>query len=351
LADLTIRERIFPQMTAYDLMPPGRTVPFAMLTGPCSHRSDVVNTDAHGFRWTTVEDQTWTTEKVEGLRDVGVIVGGSTAFGVGSTGDTTTLSSNLARAQGSPWLNLGVRGGVSFQELIHTLRFLHRIDSVGTLLLFSGVNDTYINLLHDQESEFDRRFEERNSLLSFYSWQRQALSSTMASVSRFQAEELVAEPIGRILTAPFRRRQVSPRRPALDLSQKIDRIHQLARRNFLTYAALGSQLNARVVFVLQPFLTWTKKPLSEDEREVMDFLLQQQEGSAWAENYSILRLESTYTSVLEAFKSAADEFGISFVDSNPHFRSAQTFFVDHVHLNDEGYALASKLVKEVLDAP
>lgn len=350
MTDPTARERIFPQMTAYDRMPPGRTVPFAMLAGPAGHRSEVVNTDAHGFRWTTAGGRTWTTEQVAGLRDVGIVVGGSTVFGVGATRDATTLASYLAEAQGSPWLNLGVRGGVSFQELIHTLRFLHQVESVGTLLLFSGVNDTYINLLHDYEAEFDRRFEERNSLLGFYGWQRQALSSVMASVSGFDAEELVAEPVGRMLSAPFRKPEPGAPRTRLDFDQKVERIRQLARRNFLTYSALGRELGARVAFVLQPFLTWTGKPQSEEERQVMDFLHQQQEGSAWAENYATLRLESTYSAVAGAYRSAAEEFGVRFVDSNPHFGSAQTLFVDHVHLNDEGYALASKLVMDTLES-
>jgi lysophospholipase L1-like esterase len=351
LTDASIRERVFPQMVHYDRMPPGRIVPFAMLAGPANHRSDVVNTDANGFRWTTSGASVQTTETLHGLKDAGIVVGGSTVFGVGSTTDATTLPSFLAARQGTPWLNLGVRGGVSFQEYIHTTRFLHQVDSVRSLVLFSGVNDTYINLLHDHDSEFDRRFEEQNSLLGFYNWKRQALSSAMSAVSRFEAEELVALPVSRILSAPFRRSERLPAVPVQPLAfeQKIQRLQQIARRNFLLYSALGKQLGARVVFVLQPFLSWTRKTVSEDEKNVMDFLLTTQEGTAWRENYEILKRKETHEAILGVFEAASEEFGIPVLDANPRFNTPDTLFVDHVHLNDQGAAIAADIVLEGLE--
>ena len=348
MTEPTVRERIFPQMRAYDAMPAGRIVPFAMLAGPAELRSATINTDRFGFRWTRSSHGVRTAEGIRGMRDVSVIVGGSTVFGVGATADDQTIASMLDESMGTPWLNFGIRGGVSFQEVIHTLRFVHEPASVRALVLFSGVNDTYINLLHEHTGEFDRRFEEQDSILGFFHWRRQALSSLLSRFYGTSAESLVGLPLRDMLLYPIRRPAPPPPPPRLSAEERIERLHQLTRRNALVYAALAKQLGCQPLYVLQPFLSWTGKTQSADERAVMQFLLDSQAGTAWRESYELMKRPETYAAIREALRGAMEEYGIPFVDANPAFNTDETLFVDHVHLNDAGHRIAAHLIERHL---
>ena len=67
------------------------------------------------------------------FESVNLVLGSSTAFGVGATDDAKTLSSELSRLNGEPWLNLSIRGCVSFQELINLFNLLHELPEIKIL--------------------------------------------------------------------------------------------------------------------------------------------------------------------------------------------------------------------------
>jgi lysophospholipase L1-like esterase len=329
-------------MVDYDALPPGRIVPFAMLAGPDNFRSKRINTDKHGFRFTCSGESVYKVENIEDIAPVSIIVGGSTVFGVGSTSDARTIPSLLSGRTNSPWLNFGVRGGTAFQEYIHITRFIHRAKNVNAVVIFGGINDTYINLLHSTSSEFDRRFEEQNSILGFYRWERQALSSLLAMLYRTSPERIVSLPLAKILSFPFsgvaRRKEIMY--APMSIEKRLERLADVAYRMLLLYAALSKQFGFKLAFVLQPFLEWTGKKLTIDESNVMAYLCEMQEGSSWLTTYELMKSVKMYHAVAEIYRLAALKAGVQWADSNCLFTQEQTYFVDHVHLNDEGCAVA-----------
>lgn len=331
-------------MRAYDEMPPGRFVPFAMLAGPANVRTEVVNTDSHGFRWTVAPDGIQTVERAANFEEVSILIGGSTAFGVGAMSDSTTITSLLSRETRRPWLNFGMRGAVSLQEYVHLIRFVHRFPNVREIVLFSGINDVYINLLHTTASQFDRRFEEQNGVLSLYSLKRQAATLLFARVYGAQPERLVSLPLKEMFFYPLRARPSTAPAPELGLDDQFGVIADIVTRNFFLYAALAAQLGCRLHFILQPFFPWTAKRPSQAEATVFEYLLRLQSGTRWREMLDLMGQSTVRDRVVDVYSNAAAQRGVPFRDSNDEFAGPDTLFVDSVHLSDAGHARAAQVI-------
>ena len=92
-----LKHQNFPQMKAYDEMPPGEVTPFAMLKGPSNFASKEINTDQEGFRFSSFDGKEKSFCNFDTSEFLNIIIGGSTAFGVGSSSDELTLSSMLMK--------------------------------------------------------------------------------------------------------------------------------------------------------------------------------------------------------------------------------------------------------------
>ena len=89
-----------------------------MFTQTSNFRSEIVNTDCCGLRFNEKPNlnQSIFDEKITGKKSV--LIGGSTAFGVGSSSDQKTISSLLSNSPDYHFYNLGGRAFNGFQELI-----------------------------------------------------------------------------------------------------------------------------------------------------------------------------------------------------------------------------------------
>lgn len=335
-------------MQAYDEMPPGRIVPFAMLAGPQSLQSPRINTDRFGFRHTSADNQVFKVEDSFGADDVNLLIGGSTAFGVGATSDQQTVASLLARSTGQVWLNLGIRGATSLQEYIHLIRFVGSWRKIRNIVFFSGVNDMYVNLLHDTDAEFDRRFEESGSLVGFYSWQRQAVSQLASRVFRVEPEAIVSLPLTQMVLYPFtRKKQGAPAR--LSIEERLERFWRCIRRNMLLYSALGQELNCDVFYLLQPFASWTGKSLTPDEELVFRYLEEVQRDESWSDVKRMMSQDWMYAAVVRMMTDSSSGTRVNFIDTNSAFARQSTLFVDNIHLTDEGYSVAADQVRGAMN--
>ena len=92
-----IRYLTFPQLIDYDSMGAGVFTPYAMLSGPISYKSKNINTDKFGFRRTITKKNIFNLTDIEKYDEVNILLGGSATFGVGSTSDFSTITSQLSK--------------------------------------------------------------------------------------------------------------------------------------------------------------------------------------------------------------------------------------------------------------
>lgn len=346
-----VRYEVYPQMRDYDSMPSGY-VPYAMLSGPSSFQSAVINTDVFGFRVSHWGARSFTVEHADNYEEVSLLIGGSTVFGVGATKDSETISSHLCELTKSVWLNLGIRGAVALQEYIHLISRLQKFRRIQRIVFFSGMNDVYANLLHDDEGQFDRRFGETKFELAGMSWKRQAAISLFSQLYSLEPKQLYKIPLLELIKLPLNHKKFgalkATREKRLGRQEKLARLDQVFRRNFELYAALSKQLKCDVLYVRQPFFPWTKKQATQEEGKVLDYLLQAQFGDMWRTMIDVLCENGLDQTVHEMLCSASKASGIRYLDSSPQFNSDEALFVDNIHLNDKGNANTALLIYDNL---
>jgi hypothetical protein len=118
--------------------------PYVMRRAPSNFRSDLVNTDQYGYRFSydaagVVDSESWWQRKHRAL-----VIGNSFVFGRGATCDQTSVASVLNAQTGYSFLNLGVLAGNSTQELIAAIPFLQDAECV---LICGGFANINLNLL------------------------------------------------------------------------------------------------------------------------------------------------------------------------------------------------------------
>ena len=91
------RYELAPQLKPYDEIGI-EWVPYLMFIQTMNFRSEIVNTDCYGLRFNEKPNlnQSIFDEKITGKKSV--FIGGSTAFGVGSSSDQKTISSLLSNS-------------------------------------------------------------------------------------------------------------------------------------------------------------------------------------------------------------------------------------------------------------
>ena len=92
------RYSITPQMREYDSIGL-QWIPYTMFTQNSDYKSNVVNTDKYGLRYTGCENPT-SIDTIQAGEEFSLIVGASTAFGVGSSSDDETIAAHLSQMTG-----------------------------------------------------------------------------------------------------------------------------------------------------------------------------------------------------------------------------------------------------------
>ena len=140
-----LRYDLVPQMKTYDQIG-HKFLPYIMFTQTPNFRSNVLNTDDTGFRYNF--DSTKKSIFQENKKEESILfLGGSTAFGVGSSKDQNTVTGYLEKKHNYNFLNLSGRAFTGFQEIISTLCNIENLDklNIKKVIIFSGVNDIYLN--------------------------------------------------------------------------------------------------------------------------------------------------------------------------------------------------------------
>lgn len=328
---LALRNSITPQMEYYDQLQQNR-VPYLMSFHKPDFHSPVVTTDSQGFRKTLVTDGS-TPLSMQSFLSAdssakGVILGSSTAFGVGASGDHHTIPSVLNQLSEGTWVNYGGRAYNSTQEsLLFGLYIPEKLDH---LVVISGGNNLVLAYLNAETSPVFNSFFSQTSI---------ALPYESPSVREAFSQ------LTRALSRAARRRLENPA-PIRDLSRQYNSILKCFRRDLRVLRDLGRGGGFRLSFVLQPIATWIPKVPSQEESEL--FAALDEIGSDWKIMSSYLeRHGKTYRRDMAEVCSSLE---VPFLDLNAEeaFTADSWLFVDRIHLTDQGYRLTATLLKERL---
>ncbi len=272
--------------------------------------------------------------------DAGFVLGGSYVFGVGATSDAGTLVSALSRRTGTPFVNLGVRGGNSTQELVATLPFAERST---VFVVCSGVN----NMTYSGQRPFDPVFGPMVADLYFHKLATLPVAKLLKRLKyplrTADAAELSDELDRRLRPHTDQGAPSKGKRSKSDWSVDHEAAADRQLRDLRALRRLVPD-DALVVFVLQPYAPRVNKEWSPEEQELFA-LLDDIQGVKWHRLRDALSAEwDEFTSAME---TGSRELGVPFVDLSTAAYSGWCF-VDRVHATDPGNEAAAALIATVV---
>lgn len=297
--------------------------PYIMYFHTPNFVSPVVNTDSFGFRLTPHGTKSVSPLNIGPDQICNLIVGGSTAFGVGADTDNGTIAAHLSKNTGDVWLNFAGRAFSAFQEFSLFASFQKYVTKVNRIVIISGFNNLYL-------AQRNLPFEMPLGAFFF----QQAFESAMVKGGRRAA-------IRSLLRRPKADHQSTTR----TMTSAIELAVESTRHSLELWRALALAKGAKLVFALQPTAVWSERRESSHEKELFEFL------SAIDHNLAstLRRLDLTcYQSYRQALLAMTQELQISFLDLNDHMRSlrddADWHYVDRVHYTSIGYQRVAEAV-------
>ncbi|MDP1604296.1 MAG: hypothetical protein Q8M03_13635 [Legionella sp.] len=349
--------RITPQLQEYDeFMYLGvRWLPYTMFFHHKNYKSDVINTDDFGFRYTHCQNERYSMEQFPTDRPVNLLIGGSTALGTGTTSDRYTVPSALCENTGEIWLNLGGRGYNATQELILFLMHQHRFSQINQVILLSGANTLTLEGLPDNLAcehgryyysyEFQHYMEAYNTDLRRRKNSYASLTGKTGDGAFHKAKEYFKK-----LLQDENPTEVILSDDNIDLNQRILRAAWVTTNTLKQWKQLLAPYEAKLSFVLQPISSWTKDQFTPDE-ENMFYAIDCCANNFWR-LFGKLCAKELHHPYRDAIEKECTQMSVPFMDMNESLKNSsiinETFFVDHLHFNDAGYVEVARLINEEL---
>ena len=313
-----------------------RRAPHTLHVHESGYRSGTINTDALGLRYSHCAGKRFSAAERGAAPRINLLVGGSTALGIGASSDEHTVASHLSMLTGEVWLSLAGCGLNAGQELLMFLTHQHRLGQLGHVVVLSGLN----TLAHEALCEVLTSPHEplhamalQNTLNSFSEGMPPATAPRRQSLWRRLGQALTARPPVVPAAKPL-----SP--PEKRLARAADNIGRTLRQ----WERLLADSHATLTFILQPLLPWCRETLPAGEQAMLMGLESQ------SANFDRL-LDGVFDSQLHTaffrrIKSQADP--VPCYDMNSMLSSSPVFgadlFVDRLHFNDLGNNALAKVI-------
>ncbi|MEV1320280.1 Inducer of phenazine A [Micromonospora arborensis] len=310
-----------------------RWLPYLMYFHPADYRSEVVNTDAIGFRITHGKDEQASPGSRLPREPVKLLVGSSSVFGVGATNDAATLPSRLwsHHAPRRPWLNFGGRSHNSTQELLLFMLYRHLLPPVEEIVIYSGFNNLGLAKLPDLVQGDHGAFYLCNDYFAKVSELRKSQRTAGGRFRRQQATNTDAEA------------------PVKNVDQQIAHAADLTLRHLDTWRVFASALGARLSFVLQPLAPWVRERPAAEEEALFRELDERFSFTAMHGDVTQPEVGRRYATAL---RDGCSRQQVNFLDMNTVLAAAagpdDWIFVDRCHCTDAGYDLVARLLTEHL---
>lgn len=333
--------------------------PYVMFVNCPNYSSDHINTDELGFRKSTnKKGENLSLKQVKQKEQFcNVLVGGSSAFGMGASSDTKTISSHLSKS-GTYCQNFGVRGATSQQELIIFQNFKRFLPKIKNVYIFSGVNDL---VLAAEKSSFfypefggiyseDMRFNQFWSQYMSFSSEKWVLGKNKFFFiidylcKKFSAFKKIFAFLSYILPVRSVNRKDQCRKN-ISFEQKKNHLKEIIKNDFDCWKALSLKGNFKITYILQPGIGWVNKKLNEKER----FIYENQRAYLGEKYFDKFMNREIYVEQKNFFKEQCNNNEIDFVDANSifnDFKHEKNLFLDLCHLTDEGNFFLANYLKE-----
>ena len=316
--------------------------PYLTLFHQANFRSDFVNTDSTGFRFsylgdTRIDNHSWWQQE-----NRCIAVGGSFVFSEGATSDHHTLVSNLNELTQSSFINLGIKGGNSTQELIATIPFIANTEKA---VICSGMNNLVASLQSTGKNElFGPLFSEGLiDKLANYSISNLVRRASFDEVGTVLLAKML---LARIRTTLTRKKRGEKKFRTTNVQNKYQALTKAVEwtQRDLRIMARSLPNSASIYFVMQPFASASTKQLTPQEQHLFG-LTDNLAGSHWKTlKNDLVELWPTYT---REIKQMCSEYGIFFIDFNNH-EFTDWAYVDRVHMTDQGYFQAAQFIAKEL---
>ncbi|MGP4115492.1 IopA [Streptomyces sp. 4N509B] len=318
-----------------------RWLPYVMFFNHPDYQSDVVNTDAGGFRVAHGPAGPVSLRGTLPADPVSVVLGASPAFGFGASCDEQTVPSLLASATGQPWLNMAGPALNSTQETVLFLLHRHQLPAVRDIVVFSGLNNLVVAGLPLATHDYGQ---------FFYS------DSFHRQLGIAPGEEQPTWALGRLARAAKRLGRGSGEREenearVLTPAERVEMALTTTARDLDRLVELAAPTGARIHFVLQPTIAWTGKTFTPEEDALINHG-DPEHAILWNLFTQILdpQIHATYASGLA---EACAKRTIPFLDMSSALAASPAasswLFVDHVHLTDHGSRTVADLMNSQLD--
>lgn len=313
-----------------------RRAPHTLQVHERGYRSGTINTDALGLRYSHFAGKRFSAAERGGGGRINLLVGGSTALGIGASCDEHTVASHLSMLTGEVWLNLASCGLNASQELLLFLTHQHRFGQIGHVVVLSGLN----TLAHEGLSEVLDGLQDPVHA-----------RAQQAFLDSFKEGVQLAEP--RTNPSLWRRlgQALAPRRPPAPVNwslsapeKRMARAADSIGRTLRQWERMLADSHATLTFILQPLLPWCRDTVPAGEQAMLTAL------DSRPANFDKL-LEDAYDSQLHMayfrrIKRQADP--VPCYDMNSMLSSSPVFgadlFVDRLHLNDLGNNALAKVI-------
>lgn len=330
------RTRLTPQMARYEerFADSGdiRWMPYLMYFHPAGHRSDVVNTDALGFRLSHGPAGPASAGGTLPDGPIRLLAGSSTAFGIGAGSDAATLPSRLwsKHAPALPWLNFAGRSHNPTQELLLFLLYRHLLPPVRHVVLFTGFNALGLSRLPAA---------------------LQGDSGAFFNATDFHRRMGMLPPAGRGGLLRRGSAPVGPADPPPTLDEQIARAVDLTVRNLTVWRDVLAASGTRLTYVLQPLATWIRERPAPEEQLLFDEL---DRLADFGGTYGDIAAAASGRAYSAALRAGVESAGVEFVDLNPLLAAAvgpqDWVFVDRIHFTDPGHDTVAGLLAAALGA-
>ena len=335
---MSLRYQLCPQMRVYDKLN-FQWKPFIMFSQSSEIRTEILNTDIDGLRFNNILETSNKSifDQDNKKKNISVLLGGSTAFGVGSTKDENTISSYLSDDL-NHCFNLSSRSYVGIQEIINFLTNINDLKNLKKINILSGINDFYMLQNFENNSPggfyfndyFNKRINhKRNIALEFLN----LFSSNKINMSQLSNLNL-SEMIKLLFSKNFKKKILKKSLRKISFEEHFDRY-------FLILSLLSKSLNVNFQYVLQPYIYWCKD-LSDEEKD----LLSENSKQKNSYNSNSLKGEINYLKLSNIIKKYSEIYEFDFIDLNEYVRmnanKKDWLFIDSIHLNDTGNKLLSK---------
>ncbi|RUR15309.1 SGNH/GDSL hydrolase family protein [Legionella sp. km535] len=349
--------RITPQLREYDeFMYLGvRWLPYTMFFHHKNYKSEVINTDAFGFRYTHDQNERYSMEQFPVDKPVNLIIGGSTALGTGTTSDRYTVPSALSDYTREIWLNLGGRGYNATQELILFLMHQHRFTKINRVILLSGANTLTLEGLPDHLAcEHGRYYYsyEFQHYMEAYNTDLRRRKNSYASLTGKTGNSLLhkAKEYFKKLIHDENPTEIILSDENVDINQRILRAAWVTTNTLKQWKQLLAPFGAELSYVLQPISSWTKDQFTSEEDD-MFYAIDCCANNFWR-LFGKLCAKDLHHLYRDAIERECIKMEIPFIDMNDALKKSaiinETFFVDHLHFNDAGYIEVARLIYEEL---